>query len=102
MKVFYLTVIACIAGNALFAQGLIPAPNSKYKDIFLKQISTTVPNNKATLLSTNGGNKVYALPQDKMVCFVPDVTTVAAIPNGVVAFQNSNMPNALKKEEVIP
>ena len=94
MKVFYLTAIACIAGNALLAQ-------SKYKDIFFKKLSP-VANNKASLLLTNAGNKVYALPQDKTFCFVPDVTAIAAIPNATLAFQNSNMPNALKKEEVIP
>ena len=100
MKVFYLTAIACITGNALFAQ-TIPTPQSKYKDIFFKKLAATAPN-KATLLSTNAGNKIYALPLDKTFCFVPDVATIAAIPNATIAFQNSNMPNALKTESIIP
>ena len=95
MKVFYLTAIACIAGNALFAQ------SSKYKNIFFKKLSP-VTNNKASLLLTNAGNKVYVLPLDKTFCFVPDMATIAAIPNAAIAFENSNMPNALKKEEIIP
>lgn len=100
MKVFYLTAIACITGNVLFAQ-TIPTPGSRYKDIFFKKLSATVPI-KANLLSTQVGNKVYALPLDKTLCFVPDVNTITAIPNATIAFQNSNMPNALKKEEIIP
>jgi hypothetical protein len=58
---------------------------------------------KARLLAVTSKGKIYALPLDNTPCFVPNNSTVIAMPaKGWPPCKSGLMPNAFKMHSIIP
>ncbi len=98
----------CLATFLSNAQFQTPASKFKFNSELLKPKSLTIPLSfvpagpKAILIATNNFGKIYALPKDKMPCFVTDISKIVTMPNARKYFDNSLMLNPYKAEEIIP
>jgi hypothetical protein len=101
-----LTIICLLLGLSSFAQFQVfpkaPGPDMR----FLNRERPVYSNNTMLYpqLTNNSTSRIYSLPLDKMPALVPDTRQIAPIPNrGMEGFRYSlMMPNALKREEIIP
>ena len=105
-----LILIACLCLTAFLSDAQFKTPESRFKfnnDFINRQqlsqpLSFLAPKPQANLIATNNFGKIYALPQDKMPCFTPDISQIVTMPNARKYFDNSLMLNPYKKEEIIP
>ena len=103
-------LITCLCLTALLsnAQFKTPASRFKFNSDFSNRQNLARPlefvssKPQATLIATNNFGRIYALPKDKMPCFVADINQIVKMPNAVKYFDNSLMLNPYKKEEIIP
>lgn len=104
-----ITFACLLAGLSSFGQLKVFPKKTKPLPDFLKTgkfVNNTdrIFHPQAKLLSQTAAGKVYALPQDKMPAFVPNINLVRPIPNrGMQGFQYSLMiPNPYTKGDINP
>ena len=75
MKTTYF-IAALLFSTAVFSQNkpILPTlPNGSFY--------STTPDGKAVLVGNNLLGSIYLLPQDRMICLVPDLSGIAPLPN---------------------